>query len=162
MKYVKVGTEIADKYQEYAVNDEKSADILLANGFYNQSAYYYIQSMEKLIKAAISVKVDVTQIYYATKLKAIGHSLDLAIDFYLELICFGKEAVLAQQLEYQLKTIVFKNIRFGRLHNSIRYPIYNERWNSYGVLQISKEECEELKHMLIVLKKYIKQIQLMI
>ena len=146
----------------YALNDEKSANLLFDKGFYNQAAYFYIQAMEKIVKAAISAKVDVTNVYYASKLKAIGHSLDLAIDFFLELLVYGKDDMLAKQLEHQLKVVVFKNIRFGSLHNNIRYPIYNERWYSYGILEVSKENCKELKHIIQVLKEYIKQIQYMI
>lgn len=162
MRYIKNGAEIAYEYNTYAMNDEKAAEVLLKNALYSESAYYYIQAMEKLIKTAISSRVDVTNAYYATKLKAIGHSLDLAIDFFLELLVYGKEDVLAQQLEHQLKAVVFKNIRFGSLHNNIRYPIYNERWGSYGFLEISRADCEELRHMLKVLKEYLKQIQFMI
>lgn len=162
IRYVKDATEIDYEYNFYALNDEKSAKLLFDNGFYNQAAYYYIQAMEKIVKAAISAKVDVTNIYYATKLKAIGHSLDLAIDFFLELLVYGKDDMLTKQLENQLKTVVFKNIRFGSLHNNIRYPVYNERWHSYGILEISKEDCEELGHILQVLKEYMKQIQYMI
>lgn len=47
MRYVKKGTEIADEYSVYATNDEKAADVLFENGLYNESAYYYIQAMEK-------------------------------------------------------------------------------------------------------------------
>ena len=50
MRYVKKGTEIADEYSVYATNDEKAADVLLKNGLYNESAYYYIQAMEKVVK----------------------------------------------------------------------------------------------------------------
>lgn len=162
MRYVKKGTEIADEYSVYATNDEKAADVLFENGLYNESAYYYIQAMEKVVKTAISSKVDVTNTYYAAKLKDIGHSLDLAIDFFLELLVYGKDDALAQQLEHQLKAVVFKNVRFSSLHNNIRYPIYSEKWGSYGFLEISGEDCEELQHMLKVLKKYMKQIQVMI
>lgn len=132
MRYVKKGTEIADEYSVYATNDEKAADVLFENGLYNESAYYYIQAMEKVVKTAISSKVDVTNTYYAAKLKDIGHSLDSAIVFFLELLVYGKDDVLAQQLEHQLKAVVFKNVRFSSLHNNIRYPIYSEKWGSYG------------------------------
>lgn len=133
MRYVKKGTEIADEYSVYATNDEKAADVLFKNGLYNESAYYYIQAMEKVVKTAISSKVDVTNTYYAAKLKDIGHSLDLAIDFFLELLVYGKDDVLAQQLEYQLKAGVFKYVRFSSLHNNIRYPIYSEKWGSRDI-----------------------------
>ena len=154
------GPDIADEYKCLAIKDERAALILYNQSFYEQSAYLIIQSMEKYIKAHISSIIDITNPYYASKIRDIGHSLDSAIDFLLEIVTAGKDIHLAGQLEYQLKDVVFKNIRFGSLNSSLRYPMYNYYKNGYSIKQLSKQDCVLLFNMLNQLKEYLNQILL--
>ena len=86
----------------------------------------------------------------------------LAIDFFLELVTAGKDQLLAEQLRYQLKVSVFKNLRFGSLHNSLRYPIYHQYQSDYSISNISENDCLNLRKMLQQLKEYLKQIRIIV
>ena len=54
------------------------------------------------------------------------------------------------QLENQLLTGVFENIKFNRLYNQCRYPSYQKRRQNYFILEISPDDC---KHISIIAKK---------
>lgn len=65
--------------------------------------------MEKYIKSAIYRKIDVTNDYYANKLRVLGHSLDDAIDFFIEIVS-GNNEILKMQITEQLKNSVLRGI----------------------------------------------------
>ena len=98
------GYDMSEEFGMIAKQDEEVANLLCRQGFYNQSVYYYIQSMEKFIKSFICQKIDVTNNYYANKLRQLGHSLDAAIDFFIEIVS-GNDNNLRIQVSEQLKDI---------------------------------------------------------
>ena len=84
-RYINNGIDMSDEFLIISKNDEKATQILCQQGLYNQAAYFYIQSMEKYIKSFICKKIDVTNDYYANRLRTLGHSLDTVIVFLLKL-----------------------------------------------------------------------------
>lgn len=152
--YLTASIEMAEKFEKTAVNDEKSADILYANALYNQSAYFYIQAMEKYIKSYISRKIDITNQFYADKFREMGHSLDKSVEFFIEIMT-GNNPVLRSQMDIQIKEIILKNLRFSQLHNNLRYPFYLNKETKYGIDEMSRADCDELKSMCRNLKKYL-------
>lgn len=157
--YIDVGTDMGDEYYSLAQNDEKAAALLESKHLFNQACYFYIQSMEKYIKAAICRKIDITNPYYASKIRNLGHSVDKAVDLYLEIITAGKDEVLAEMLRNQLKIGVLKNIKFGGVHNSVRYPTYLEKNKKYFVTKMNCSDCAILGNILNVLKNYIQDLE---
>lgn len=153
--YINTAADMGEEYYSLAQSDEEAARVLKQNKLYNQACYYYIQAMEKYIKAAICKKVDITKPYFANKIRELGHSLDKAVDFFLEIIVEGKDDILAEMLKNQLKNSVLQNIRFGGVHNAVRYPTYNEKHKNYIVTKMSKADTVMLENMVTVLKKYI-------
>ena len=77
LRYVNNGIDMSTEFETIARQDEKTADLLCKQGLYNQSMYYYIQSMEKFIKSYICKKIDITNDYYANRLRQLGHSLEI-------------------------------------------------------------------------------------
>lgn len=152
--YSSASIEIAEQFEKIAVKDEKSADILYVNALYNQSAYFYIQAMEKYIKSYISRKIDITNQFYADKFREMGHSLDKSVEFFIEIMT-GNSPVLRSQMEYQIKEVILKNVRFSQLHNNLRYPFYLKTNAEYGVDEMGRVDCEELRSMCRNLKKYL-------
>ncbi len=128
-------------------------------GMYNQSAYYYIQSMEKLIKSFICRKIDMTNDYYANKLRKLGHSLDSAVDFYIEIVS-GNNELLRVQVSKQLKDIILKGIHFSTIHNSVRYPSYKN--GNYRITEMTQNDCIELQNIYNSLRTYINDIHVKI
>ncbi len=133
--------------------------LLYEKGFYNQSVYFYIQSMEKYIKSAICKKVDITNTYYANRLRNLGHSLDTAIDFFIEIISENDEILKLQIIE-QLKNSVLKGLHFSTIYNSTRYPTYKNE--SYRIVEMSQNDCEQLMEIYASLKRYISALNVRI
>ena len=153
-QYYSNSLEIAEEYQKKAAGDERAAALLLGSGLYNQSVYCYIQAMEKYIKSYISRKIDVTNPYFAERIREMGHSLDKSIDFLVEIMA-GSQKILRSQMEHQIKEIIFQNIRFSRLYNSTRYPFYDPKRKNYSVDEMTFRDCTQMAEICQSLKKYL-------
>ena len=154
-KYVQNGFEIADMYEKRALADEQAAKVLVERQLYSDAVYLYVQSMEKYIKAHICKKIDVTQSYYADELRSMGHSLDNSIEFLIKILS-GNDQTIREQLNKQIISGVFQNIRFSSLHNDLRYPKYHSRTASYSELEISAADCYRTQEIHTCLKNFLK------
>lgn len=154
-RYINNGIDMSDEFFAISKKDEKAAQILCQKGLYNESVYFYIQSMEKYIKSFICKKIDVTNDYYANRLRTLGHSLDMSIDFFIEIVS-GSDEMLKMQITKQLKSGVLKDIQFSTIYNAVRYPFYKN--NSYRIMEMSKADCEQLSEIYRLLKTYINSI----
>lgn len=150
---------MADEFLGIAICDEKAAQLLCQQKLYNQSVYFYIQSMEKYIKSFICRKIDITNDYYADKIRQLGHSLDASIDFLIEIVS-GNDETLKLQIIEQLKRGVLREIYFSAIYNSTRYPI--SRNKSYKVIKMSKDDCTQLGKIYDMLKNYVNSINVRI
>ena len=154
-KFLKDSLEVAHEYLKTAMQDEKSAVILESRELYNQAAYFYVQAMEKQIKAKIAQIVDVTNAYYKEMIKkTIGHSLDKSIEILVQI--YGKGNAM---VEDRLLTKVLKDIKFSALHNKTRYPDFDENKKKYAVIEMGKIDCVELAKMLKALKQYLTDLE---
>jgi HEPN domain-containing protein len=149
------GLGISEQFLDMAKSDEEAAQLLYKSKHYNHAIYFYIQSMEKYIKGFICKKINATNPYFAESLRNLGHSLDKATDFFIEIVS-GNDETLKHQISVQLKQDVFKNIRFSAIYNAVRYPFYTN--NTYTVTEMSKEDCDTLQEIYNSLKKYIKEL----
>lgn len=157
-RFLQDSVSVAEMYLEIAEKDEKAAKVLLDKGFYNQTAYFLIQAMEKQIKYKIANKIDVTNRYFADEIrKTMGHSLGQSIEFLLRIYTSDNE-LLKQQMEHQLMQQVLKQINFQGVHNNVRYPLYHEKYLNYSFLDITRSECLELEDMLKGLKRYLAEL----
>lgn len=89
----------------------------------------------------------------------MGHSLDDAIDFFIEIVS-GSNEILKMQITEQLKNGVLKGIRFSNMYNAVRYPFYKN--HNYKVTEMSKNDCEQMIDIYSLLKKYIDSINIKI
>ena len=89
----------------------------------------------------------------------LGHSLDAAIDFFIEIVS-GNDNNLRIQVSDQLKNGVLKGLRFSTIHNSCRYPSYKN--GSYRITEMTRNDCVQLKGMYDMLKTYINSINIRI
>lgn len=154
-RYVKDGISISEEFMKIASDDEETAKLLCRQGRYNQSAYYFIQSMEKYIKYYISKKVDISNPFFANKVRETGHSLDLSVDFLIEIMA-GNNDTMRKQISEQLKNKILRGIRFSGIYNAVRYPFYNN--GTYKILEMSYEDCETIKSIYSVLKRTLSDL----
>ena len=158
-KFLNDSIEVAEYYSDMSLKDERAADLLVKEKVYNQAAYFYIQAMEKRIKAQIAKKIDITKEYFADEIsKTMGHSLEKSLNLLIK-IYTGNDTILAQQMENQLMKIMLKDVRFTTLHNGTRYPFFNREKANYSVIYLGKEDCMELKSMLESLELYLRDIK---
>ncbi len=148
----------AEKYFEIAQADEQAAFALKEHRLFNQAGYFFIQAMEKHIKYHIAKKINVTNPHFADELrKTMGHSLDESLNLLFK-VYTGNNTALFNQLNEQIKSQVFHDLNFLALHNKVRYPIYNTKYQSYAFLELTARDCETLQGMLTLLKKYLEEI----
>ena len=53
---------------------------------------------------------------------------------------------------------VLGGIRFGKLHNDLRYPSFSERYQSYSLLNVSRQAADITLERLQTLKRFLKDI----
>lgn len=105
--------DVAATYRTLAETNRKSADLLFRHSLYKEAAYYYLQTMEKLIKEKICSIVDVTKPYFSDKLRAISHSLDESVSFLIEILA-GNNEILRTQITEQLVVGVLMDYKYKR------------------------------------------------
>lgn len=150
--------EVAENYLQTAKADEKAASILAHQRLYNQSAYFYIQAMEKYIKNHIAKKINVLNKFFAEEIrKTMGHSLNKSLELLLK-VYTGDNKILFEQMNRQLQQNVLRNVNFRILNNSLRYPIFDENHDDYTVIKLSKYDCDTLKQILDTLKNYLNDL----
>lgn len=149
--------DVADCYNEIAHKNYRAATILFENGLYNEASYLFIQSMEKEVKQKICNIVDSTNPYFGEELRKIGHSLEKSINFLIKILCKGNVS-LEEQMKHQIVFGILKNMQFEFLNNDLRYPNYYEKYKQYSMLNITKEDCQEIQIMANNLTKYLKDL----
>lgn len=156
-KYINDGIDMASIYEKKAIKDEQAAHLLASQGLYSEAIYLYIQSMEKSIKSHICQKLDITQPYYADRLRQMGHSLDSSIHFLIEILS-GNNEIIREQISKQILSGVFQGIQFSSLHNNIRYPLYHPQTKSYSMLEVSGNDCYRIQEINECLKRFLKDL----
>lgn len=149
-----IDIEVADTYKQLAMQDEEAAKKLYNMGAYRHSIYFYIQSMEKLIKAKIYSLVNPNIQYFRDRNK--DHSLDKSIDFLLEII--STDDNIRNQVRQQIYKFALGDIKYNQLHNNLRYPFYNNKYNNYCLIEFSSKDCINIENNLSSLKRYLKEL----
>lgn len=109
--------------------------------------------MEKYIRSKVFTIVNPNIEYFRDKNK--HHSLEKAIEFLLD-VCTTDKTIKQQVREQLIRTL--GNIDYQRLHNSLRYPFYSSRENSYSSIIYSMDDCQYLQNCLNSLKLYLKDL----
>lgn len=142
------------EYEMLANGDEKAANSLRENGLYRQAIYFYIQAMEKQVRSKIFTLVSANIPYFREMNR--HHSLEKAIEFLLHII--STDEGLKEQIRYQIHERTLGGIEFQKLHNNLRYPFYSHKYDSYSVVEYTKEDCEFIHNGLVSLKNYLSQL----
>lgn len=150
--------DVAIEYERLSKSHLQAAEVLYNNGLYNESVYFYIQAMEKKIDEKICRKIDVTNPYFAERMRETSHSIDKSIEFLIE-IYSGSNKNMYAQIRNQIIRGIFKNIKFAKLHNNVRYPAYNSYKSIYNIYTIEKNECNEIREMGQLLMVFLNDLE---
>ena len=147
--------DISNTYLVYSNDDEIAGDILAKQGKYKHACYFYVQSMEKYVRYLIFQKINAQNDWFNNKTRT--HNLDELIDFLIEIVSANKNVQL--QIKAQLNQFVLNGVRFGQLHNELRYPNYYQKTKEYTSLVVSKNDMTLCKEKLTKLRIFLKEIE---
>lgn len=145
---------IADEYHRLATEDEEVGRLLLANHKYRHSVYCFVQAMEKHVRFKIFTLVNADHEYFRERTRT--HNLDDLLSFLVEIV--SGNSLIQEQLRTQLNSFVLGGVRFGKLHNDLRYPIHMEKSKSFAMLQIDRNDAELTLEKLEKLKVFLQDI----
>ena len=161
-KQRRIGT-FAEAFRSLCVEDERAAETLQREGCYRQAVYFYIQTMEKLTRFAIFSEVapgvlDKSGTTYRER--TLTHNLDELLTVLLEVY---KETIndsrVSEQIEKQLSVHVLQGVRFGALHNDVRYPRYMDQKRPCLLLELTEKDSATLAETLARLKLFVEGFQ---
>jgi hypothetical protein len=140
-------------------DDERAAETLQREGHHRQAVYFFIQAMEKLTRFAIFSEVppgvldkDGTTYRERTLTHNLDDLLTVLLEVYQETI---NDPRVSEQIANQLSTHVLQGVRFGFLHNDVRYPRYLDRNQSCLLLELSEKDSAKVAEMLARLKQFV-------
>ena len=110
--------------------------------------------MEKYARFRIFSIVNPDTEYYRNLTRT--HNLDELLDFLVEVV--NSNPLIRAQVKDQLDNFVLGGIRFGKLHNDLRYPIYSEKYRNYSMLKLSREDAEITLDKLEKLKLFLRDL----
>ncbi len=145
---------VADEYQRLAMADEEVGRFLLANQKYRHAVYCFVQAMEKHVRFKIFTLVNADLEYFRNRTRT--HNVDDLLSFLVEIV--SANPLVQEQIRNQLDRFVLEGVRFGKLHNDLRYPVYLERSQSYARLQVEKNDAELALQKLEKLKVFLLDI----
>lgn len=124
--------------------------MLMQAGVYRQACYFFLQSMEKRVRAKAFSIVDASR----REIRDLhrDHSVDAAITFLLEVIRIDEHA--KEQIKTQLHTYFSGDINFRHLHNNLRYPYFDAQGRAW-LIDIGPQDCELLQTRLGFLKNFL-------
>jgi len=138
-------------YAGLAMEDEAAGRTLMNAQSYRQAIYFFIQSMEKYVRYGIFSVVDAHQEYFRERART--HNLDELLEFLVEIS--SDDTRIREQVQHQLDDVVLEGVRFGMLHNNIRYPWYSKKYNSYSLLQVTAKDAMEVEAKVTKLKAFL-------
>ena len=145
---------VQEEYLKLAKEDENAAFILKESNQYKHSIYFFIQAMEKYIRAKIFSKISPENEYFRDLNK--HHSIETSGAFLLDIYCVDHN--VKNQIKIMFEAAVFGDIQFNRLHNNLRYPFYNQNRKTFLSCHYEKEDCEVIELKLHNLKQFLNDL----
>lgn len=148
--------DVSYELVQIADEDERAGDVLATAGFYRNASYCYIQAMEKRVRSRAFEMVDPYNRHW--RMTNQHHDLCSSISFLLEVL--GMETMVAKQVSDMLDRYVIGDVDFRVLHNSLRYPYFSEKHNSYSCVDYGEADCNMVRSKLTFLKNLLRDLTL--
>jgi HEPN domain-containing protein len=146
--------DVAAEYQTLAQEDEQVGTLLIGRQQYRHGVYFLVQAMEKYVRSTIFGLVNPNTAYFRERTRT--HDLDALLAFLVEIA--SADPVVQDQVRRQIEQHVLGTIRFGNLHNNLRYPAYLDRRQSYALLRVGCEDAKVVSGRLQTLKRFLGEI----
>lgn len=145
---------VSSEFSQLAKNDELAAICLAASGHFKQACYFLIQAIEKSIRSKIFSLVNPNIEYFREKNKT--HSVESAIEFLIEIV--STDEITKEQISNQINFHVLGKTNYSQIHNNLRYPFYSKKYDTHSVLDVTRNDFNELKRRLDLLKKFLEDL----
>lgn len=146
--------DVSSELLRIAEEDEAAGAVLHEAGLHRNASYFYIQSMEKRVRAQAFELIDPYNRYWRSTNQ--HHDLCSSVGFLIEAL--GMETLVAKQVKDMIDKYVIGEVNFRMLHNSLRYPYYSERYNSYSCVDYSEQDCDDVFNKLAFLKNLLRDL----
>jgi HEPN domain-containing protein len=153
--HLRHNVQIVEEYARLAIEDERIATGLMRQGEYRHACYFFIQAMEKAVRATIFTRVDPHNRFFRDETRT--HDIEELLDFLLKVV--STEPKNRETLKTKLDTYVLAETYFARIHNDLRYPKYSEHYQSYSVLEVSVHDAIHIQHRLQELKRFLDEMK---
>jgi hypothetical protein len=155
---------LAAVFLQLAEEDHEAARELHQGGRFRQAMSCCIQAMEKYVRHGIfeMVGADERDAQGASyRERAQTHNLDALIDILLEVYTEHiPDERVREHVRGQFEQVVLQGVRFGRLHNDVRYPRYAQRSRDYTLVNYSGRDVVRLLEKVDRLKRFILDFRL--
>jgi len=143
------------EYQRLAEEDEQAGLRLQLAGLFRHAIYFFLQAMEKQVRAKIFSIVLAGNPYFRENNRS--HSVDLALEFLVEVVSI--DPTVRERIRAILDTYVVGGIRFSQLYNNVRYPFFSERYGTFSALDVEATDAELIRQRLTYLKTMLQEIE---
>lgn len=147
--------QIVEEYSQLAAHDERIAASLMRQGEYRHACYFFIQAMEKLVRASIYTRVDPYNRFFRDQTRT--HDIEELLGFLLTVISLDEKK--RRSLKEKLDTYVLANTYFERIHNDLRYPKFSEHHQTFSILEVSVHDAQHIQHRLQELKRFLEEMK---
>ena len=146
---------LASEYAALAREDESAARLLHDHGRHRHAAYFAIQAIEKFVRAEVFALVSARHACHREW--ATTHNLDDLLAFLVEIVCH--DDLKRRHVTSLLNDRVMGGVRFGRLHNDLRYPRHSERYGTHSVLEVEEVDARRTFEILGQLKHSLENLE---
>lgn len=148
------GIDVSHELLKIANEDELAGDTLADAGLYRNATYFYIQSMEKRVRSRAFELIDPKNPHW--RISNQHHDLYTSVSFLVQVL--GMDTLIAKQVNDMINKYVIDDINFRVLHNSLRYPYFSEKFQSYSCVDYSENDCNEIRKKLAFLKNLLRDL----
>jgi HEPN domain-containing protein len=127
----------------------------MRQGEYRHACYFFIQAMEKIVRASIYTRVDPYNRYFRDQTRT--HDIEELLDFLLTVT--STDPKKRQSIKEKLNTYVLANTYFERIHNDLRYPKFSEHYQSFSILEVTVHDAQHIQHRLQELKRFLEEMK---
>jgi hypothetical protein len=150
--FIQKTADVVAEYQQLAKEDERAGVCLLEAGLYRHSMYFFLQAMEKLLRAKVFTRVNPHLSFFRESQR--NHLIDKTVEFLLQV--YGTDEQTLAHLKGELDQHLLPGLQ--SLNNNLRYPFYLENWDSYVVQSVRQRDAEALYNRLCWLKGFLQDI----
>ena len=152
---VRYDVDLVGELERLAGEDEAAAALLAGAGQHRHAIYFYLQAVEKTVRARIFGIVDPANRHFRDYNR--HHSLETSFDFFAQIV--SPDPLKRAAFRERLDRIIPHPTQHESLHNSLRYPWFSEKYENYNVADFSASDSALLRAQFDELKQFLSEME---